>query len=386
MAKNTRKAHNETTGETPAKEVTMVELEKVEGTSEYGAGEVYLVPVSKIWYETDKSAVDYDPRVERPLPDAFVEGIRKKGVLESITLRESVCPADPTKTLKIVNGKTRFRGGLKAGLIVIKGGIVTADARQALELQVMLNQHRFADESDLQCENAARLAAQGYSVKEIADLFNVPESTAKNTLKIVERVPEVAASPHLSFAAKEELARRDPETVKDALPLLEELAKAAEASPEGKADAGLAKGKDGKKSRKADASVKETKDGRKVGQTSHAATKGLCDEIEGKKTAPAKKPAPAAPVKADPRAEHHLLLAKIVRAKLQRGAAKGESLASEAHRAFAFGALVALQYAAGVNDPLPSACLTKEAREAVAAVLKELFNAAETEGETAAAA
>lgn len=389
MAKNTGKSNNETAGATPAKGVTMVEtLEKVEGTSEYGAGDVYNAPVAKIWYETDKSAVDYDPRVERPLADTFVAGVAREGVLESITVREATCPTDPSKTLKVVNGKTRFRAALKAGRAVIKVGIVAADARKALELQVLLNQHRFEDESDLQCDNAKRLAAQGYTAQEIADLFDLPLSTAINTLKINERVPEVAASPHLSFAAKEELSRRDPETVKDALPLLESLAKAAEQSPTGKADAGLAKGKDGKPSRKSDAVVKETKDGRKVGQTSHAATKGLCDELEGKppKAATPKAPKASTPAVADPRADAALLLSKIVRAKLIKGSAKGESVASEAHRAFAFGVLAALQFAAGVKDPLPAACITKEGRDAVAAALKSLFSDAAVESESTPAA
>jgi ParB-like chromosome segregation protein Spo0J len=170
--------------------------------SEYGAGEVYTAPVAVIWYETDKSAIDYDPRVERDLSAEFVAGIETDGVLESITVRRRTNPKNPKQTLKVLNGKTRFRGAKKAGRVVIKVGIVECDDKEALRLQVMLNAHRFADESDLQCDNAARLAALGYSVAEIARVFNVPESTARNTLKIVKTVPEVAASPHLSFAAK----------------------------------------------------------------------------------------------------------------------------------------------------------------------------------------
>jgi hypothetical protein len=368
-------------------------LETVAGAvSEYGAGEVYNVPVAIIWYETDKAAVDYDPRVERTLPDTFVETIEREGVLESITLRESVNPANPKQTLKVVNGKTRFRAALKAGLALIKGGIVTADAKKALELQVLLNAHRFADESDLQCDNAARLAALGYSVAEIARVFNVPESTARNTLKIVKTVPEVAASPHLSFAAKEELSRRDPETVAAALPILEDVAKAAELSKDGKADAGLAKGKDGKASRKADATVKETKDGRKVGQASHSATKGLCDVIEGKDKEPAKPAKPAAPAKApavaakDTRPDAGSLRAKAALCRAVSGLAKGTGAAAESHRAFVAGVQAALFFAAGDKlDTLPGGPITPEVKAAVADALARLFKDATLAEDKAAA-
>ena len=67
-------ANNETAAK--AAEASVENLQKVAGeTSEYGAGDVYLAPLSSVWYETDKSAVDYDPRVERELSDTFVDGI-----------------------------------------------------------------------------------------------------------------------------------------------------------------------------------------------------------------------------------------------------------------------------------------------------------------------
>lgn len=358
-------------------------LQTVAGAeTEYGAGEVYLAPIGILWFETDKAAVDYDPRVEREIPATFVDGVKIDGVLESITVRRAVNPANPKQTLKIVNGKTRFRAGLAAGLALLKIGIVDADAKKALALQVKLNAHRFADESDLQCENAARLAAQGFSVAEIAATFNVPESTARNTLKIVERVPEVAKSPHLSFAAKEELARRDPEVAAAALPILEDVAKAAELAPEQKVSAGLAKNAAGKPSRKADASVKAKKDGSKVGIASHSAAKGLCDEIEGKKpAAPAAKPAAASKAPAivakDLRPDRNALLAKANLCRALGQIRKGESVASESHRAFVAGFNAALFFAAGDSTAKVSlGVITPEAKEAVKDALTRLLAAA----------
>jgi len=350
------------------------ELSKINGeTSEFGAGDVYNAPVSAIWYETDKSAIDYDPRVERDLSAEFVAGIETDGVLESITVRRRTNPKNPKQTLKVVNGKTRFRGAKKAGRVVIKVGIVECDDKEALRLQVMLNAHRFADESDLQCDNAARLRAAGYDVPAIAATFGIPVSTVANTLKIVDRVPEVAANPNIGFAAKEELARRDPEVAKAALEAVNDLADAAKASPDGKAK-GITGG------RKADATTKKTKTGETKAQVSHSAVKAIADAIEGK---PAKADAPKAPkadkptptiAPKDSRPGANELRSKAATARAVSMLAKGTGTAAEAHRAFVAGVQAALFFAAGDKvEGIKVACLTPEAQAAVTDVLSRMF-------------
>jgi ParB-like chromosome segregation protein Spo0J len=354
------------------------ELSKIDGeTSEFGAGDVYNAPVSAIWYETDKSAIDYDPRVERDLSAEFVAGIETDGVLESITVRRRTNPANPKQTLKVVNGKTRFRGAKKAGRVVIKVGIVECDDKEALRLQVMLNAHRFADESDLQCDNAARLRAAGYDVPAIAATFGIPVSTVANTLKIVDRVPEVAANPNIGFAAKEELARRDPDVAKAALEAVNDLADAAKASPDGKAK-GITGG------RKADATTKKTKTGETKAQVSHSAVKAIADAIEGKpakpekddkpaKSAPAPKAAPTVAAK-DTRPDAGSLRAKAATARAVSMLAKGTGTSAEVHRAFVAGVQAALFFAAGDKvEGIKIGCLTPDAQSAVSDVLARLF-------------
>jgi hypothetical protein len=170
------------------------------------------------------------------------------------------------------------------------------------------------------------------------------------------------------------------------------VAKAAELSKDGKADAGLAKGKDGKASRKADATVKETKDGRKVGQASHSATKGLCDVIEGKDKEPAKPAKPAAPAKApavaakDTRPDAGSLRAKAALCRAVSGLAKGTGAAAESHRAFVAGVQAALFFAAGDKlDTLPGGPITPEVKAAGADALARLFKDATLAEDKAAA-
>jgi len=356
----------------------MSNLEKIEGeTSEYGAGDVYNAPVALIWFETDKAAIDYDPRVEQPLSAEFVAGIAKDGVLESITVRRRANPNNPRQTLKVINGKTRFRAAQKAGRAVIKVGLVECDDKEALRLQVMLNAHRFADESELQCENAARLRAAGYTVESIAATFAIPVSTVANTLKIVDRVPEVAANPNLPFAAKEELARRDPETVKAVLEAVNNLAEAAKAAPDGKV-----KGVTG--GRKADATVKTTKAGKAKAQVTHSAVKAIADAVDGKpakadkpaKSEPAPKTAPTVAAK-DTRPSAGAIRAKVATSRtMVMMVAKGAGTGAEAARAFTAGVQAALFFAAGDKaDGLTIGCVTPEAREACADLLKRLFGA-----------
>lgn len=354
--------------------MSKAKLVKVEGAqSEHGAGDVFVAPIETLWYEENKDAVDYDPRVEVPIAETFLRGVKAEGILESITVREAVHPADPSRTLKIVNGRTRYRAAVLASHATMKVGIVEcADGRDALRLQVMLNAHRVADEASLQVANARRMADAGFDAIAIADAFNLPVSTAVNTLKIAKKatakVKALIDADAIPFAAAEELARRSPETqdaVADALvPVLEEA---------------KSKGKTSRVTggRKADAVKSKRKDGSEKVAATHSAVKALADAAEGKAPAPKAAKPSATPTVApkDARPDAATLRQKAALTRAVAMLAKGTGTGAEAHRAFVAGVQAALFFAAG--DDLSTAKLaspmTDEAKEAVKAALDAIF-------------
>jgi ParB/RepB/Spo0J family partition protein len=296
--------------------------------------------VSKLYVEEDKSAIDYDPRIESPLSPEFVADIRASGVRLSLVVRRT---ADGR--YKVVDGKTRFRAALAAGLALVPCHVVELDDRMHLRTQVALNAHRTDDELGAQISNARRLLDAGFTRAEIALAFCKPESTIGTLLDVDSKIssPEVRALVEegaIGLGAAQVIADAAPAVQQQVAESIRDLQQAAVESPDGKASHVTG-------SRKGDAVVTKRADGSTKVKASTGAVKSLRDAAEKSAGGEGMKSAPVN--RATKPSETVVRRAKDV-ARVAAASYTGEQLAD---RAFARGVEYALRFALGESVKLP---------------------------------
>lgn len=128
-----------------------------------------LIPTSQI-RKSDVALRGVQRQQEKYL--LLLESVKKRGVLNSITVREQVDPQTNTKFYGLIDGLQRFTAACDAGLAEIPANVVTMDDAEVLEAQLITNLNRIETK---------------------------PADVAKHLLRILSRNP---------FMTKSELAER----------------------------------------------------------------------------------------------------------------------------------------------------------------------------------
>lgn len=326
----------------------------------FAQGDVVLLPLSKLWFETDPTAVDYDPRIELPVMQWLSTSLVEKGFLQSMLVSETP-NADGSKSYKVVNGKQRLRAALAAGLVLGPCIVSKAQGREALFLQVAANHQRIDDDLAAQIALAKRMLAAGFSNVETAKAFGKDDKPdfLPSLLGIDKSAtPEVKAlieAGSLDAAPAQVAARAEPAVQPAIAEKVAALVAEAKASPKGKTSS-----KTG--SRKADAKVVVNPEtGAQTVKVSTEAMKAIRAEAEAEKgKAPTVKPRVASkgrPSEAD-------LRAMLTKARTQTLAFPKPEDAKSA--GFAQGVMFAMRWALGEDLAAPAGAFpTKPAFEAL---------------------
>jgi ParB-like chromosome segregation protein Spo0J len=335
------------------------------------SGEVVMLPLSKLWFETDTAAVDYDPRIEAPVAPFLVTSVGRDGILQSLLVSETPS-ADGSKSYKVINGKQRMRAALAAGLVLAPCIVSKATGLEALRLQVKANAHRIDDDLAAQTANAKRMLAAGMTLPDIAEAFGKPQDTVVSIFGIdksaTAEVKALVTDGTLDMAPAQIAARAAPEVQPVIAAKVEALVAEAKASPSGKTSS-----KTG--SRKADARVVKTETGETKVKVSTEALKTIRAEAEAEAgkapTVAPRKAAKGRPAEAD-------LRAMLTKARTQTLAFPKPEDAKSA--GFAQGVMFAMRWVLGEDLAAPAGAFpTKAAFEA-------LFGKAALEGLAAAPA
>lgn len=176
----------------------------------------------------------YDPRVERPLTEAFIADIDKNGIETPVKVQKDgkavvvVWGRRRVRAGRIVNERRRKAGAREEDLLFVPCMTFTGDERHAYARHIAENEHREADDPITRSEKLNRLlGTHGYTEKEAAGIFGLSLSQIRNLKKLIDlssAVKRMVAKGDLSASAAGELA---------SLPRAEQEAKARELISQG---------------------------------------------------------------------------------------------------------------------------------------------------------
>lgn len=98
-----------------------------------------LIPTSQI-RKSDVALRGVQRQTEKYL--LLLDSVKKKGVLNSITVREQLDPTTGTKFYGLIDGLQRYTAACDAGLPEIPANVVTMDDAEVLEAQLVTNLNR----------------------------------------------------------------------------------------------------------------------------------------------------------------------------------------------------------------------------------------------------
>ncbi len=98
-----------------------------------------MIPTSQI-RKSDVALRGVQRQTEKYL--LLLESVKKRGVLNSITVREQTDPTTHTKYYGLIDGLQRFTAASDAGLAEIPANVVTMDDAEVLEAQLITNLNR----------------------------------------------------------------------------------------------------------------------------------------------------------------------------------------------------------------------------------------------------
>ena len=167
----------------------------IPGASRAG-GTLFTIAPEKLVIITDKDHPLYDPRVERPLTNEFIESIVAMGVIEVIIVHK-----DGDKFV-VTSGRRRTRGAIAANKLRAAKGLPPIEVQVRLrrevddastfETNIISNAHRENDDVIANAENALRYINNFNRTEEqAARIWGVGVATIKIWSKVADLIPEV---------------------------------------------------------------------------------------------------------------------------------------------------------------------------------------------------
>jgi ParB family chromosome partitioning protein len=180
----------------------------------------------------DESSPVFDPRALEMPDDNFVRNIQAFGVLEPVLVRKN----PETGKTEVVAGRRRVLAARIANERLLASGqtplqvpaiVKRVDGAEAMEIMVIENAVR-EDESPMgRAKKMRRLMDRGRTEEQLAIAFGCSSSTVKNTLALLEVVPEVrkaVESGKLNATRAYKLSKLPAETQREELRILVEAA------------------------------------------------------------------------------------------------------------------------------------------------------------------
>lgn len=166
----------------------------------------------------------YDHRIHEPLREATVLDMMKRGVVEPIAVRKD------GESAVVIDGRRRVLHAREANrrLVALDSPPIKVPVlsprkgtdNDHLELLVVLNEHREADSVINRARKMATMIGKGYSEAQVAGMFACSESTVRNTVSLLELVPEAQAAlaaDKLTMTEAYKLARKTKDQQSEAL-------------------------------------------------------------------------------------------------------------------------------------------------------------------------
>ena len=170
----------------------------------------------------------YDETVHDDPPEFMVKSVAKRGVLEPIVIRKN----GETGAIEVEDGRTRVKSArmaikLKMGLakdpdtFLIPAVIKRADANEAFDVMVALNEHRQDKSPIVRARLMKRALDRGVPESDLPDLFKCSVSTVKNMLALLDApaaVKKAVDRGDIGAAEAYKLAALPPAEAKERLP------------------------------------------------------------------------------------------------------------------------------------------------------------------------
>lgn len=162
----------------------------------------YFLELPKDLTPPAKDCLFYDPRIEDPADEAMVADLLENGCRELLKARKEGETADGKPILVIVDGRRRYKAGLRANELLAKQGkeelrlkvqMVRGTDAEMFELMVQSNLGRKDDGPVRSALKMQRYEKMGKSKKEIALLFQCSLGTVDNRLALLELHEDVQA-------------------------------------------------------------------------------------------------------------------------------------------------------------------------------------------------
>lgn len=140
----------------------------------------------------------YDTRIHKPLNEATVRDIMKRGVKEPITVTKDGDESPPI----VIDGRRRVLHAREANRRLAEEGIEVrikipvlppernSDDGRMLALMVALNEHREADSPMNRAMKAQKYRDLGYTEQDTAEVFSVSPQTIQNYLRLLSLHPQ----------------------------------------------------------------------------------------------------------------------------------------------------------------------------------------------------
>lgn len=169
-------------------DVDEVEKEEI-ASAERKAGDVKIIPIGLI--EPAEIALRGVNRQEESFQN-LVESIRKKGVLNSILVREVKLPGGAVK-YGLIDGLQRFTASKDAGLVDIPARIVDMDDAELLEAQVITNMNRVQTKPAELSKHLLRMLTRNplMTIKSLAAKCCQSEAWVNQRLSLNDLLPEI---------------------------------------------------------------------------------------------------------------------------------------------------------------------------------------------------
>jgi ParB family chromosome partitioning protein len=158
-------------------------------------GNLFLGDPERMVIITDQAHPLYDPRIEKPLTDAFIASLDVQGVLEPVVCRKEL------DQLVVMAGRRRVRGAREVNkrrkargerdLLRVPYVTKRSNDAEAIGIMIAENEHREDDDLIGKATKAARAIDRNVAKKDVALTFGVEEATIDMWLKLRDCIPKV---------------------------------------------------------------------------------------------------------------------------------------------------------------------------------------------------